>query len=138
MESRLTVVSGVTEIMSEDSPFEEEVVIGVHESGMVLEEGLITGGRSYCANCRRNVHCHVLVDDGKAEIVMTCKNDSCECRCRTHFACKKCGHLHPYGSECTHKDDERMTTSESDKNFEELMEKWKESQKVEGRPKKID
>ena len=108
--------------MSEVEP--DEVVIGVHESGIVLEEGLITGGRSYCANCRRNIHCRVVVEKGKAEIVMTCKGSDCECRCRTHFACKGCGHLHPYGTECTHKDDDFTPSPESERIFDELFEKW--------------
>ncbi len=117
---------------------DEEVVIGVHESGIFLEEGMVTGGRNYCANCKRNIHCHVKVDKETrdAEIIMTCKNNDCECKCRTHYACKKCGHLHPYGMECNKKDEEGKIDSKADEDFENLMETWRKSQEVEEKPKK--
>ena len=114
--------------MSEEE-IDEEIVIGRHESGILLEEGMITGGRNYCANCKRNVHCHVVVNDGKAEVIMTCKNNDCECKCRTHYACKRCGHLHAYGTECTHSDEEIIHSAESDKIFEEWVEKWTKKKK---------
>lgn len=122
--------------MSEEVP--DEIVVGRHESGIMLEEGMNTGGRSYCSNCRRNIHCHVKVDKktSEAEIIKTCRNDDCECKCRTHFACKRCGHLHPYGTECTHKDEEKKRDQKADDDFEELMEKWRKSQKVEVPKKK--
>jgi len=121
--------------MSEE--VQDEEVIGVHESGIMLEEGMNTGGRNYCANCKRNIHCHVVVEKGKAEIIMTCKNNDCECKCKTHFACKRCGHLHPYGSECNQKDEEAKRDSKADEDFNNLMDKWRKSQEVE-EPKKDD
>ena len=115
---------------------DDEVVVGVHASGIILEEGLNTGGRNYCANCKRNVHCHVVVKDSKADIIMTCKNTDCECRCKTHFACKKCGYLHPYGTVCNRKDEENKIDSKADEDFNDLMETWRKSQEVEEEPKK--
>ena len=49
---------------------DEETVIGVHHSGVELEEGMNTGKRNYCANCKRNVHCHVKIDGKEAEIIV--------------------------------------------------------------------
>jgi len=109
----------------------DEEVVGRHESGIMLEEGMITGGRSYCANCKRNVHCHVVVEKGKAEVIFTCRNDDCECRCRTHFACKRCGYLHPYGVKCDRVEEERKYNVKADNDFREFMDTWRESQKVE-------
>lgn len=105
----------------------DEVVVGVHESGILLEEGLNTGLRNYCSKCRKNVHCHVKVDDGKAAIIMTCSNDDCECKCRTHFACKRCGKLHPYGKECDYKEEVRKINKKDEAKFKKLMKKWEKS-----------
>jgi len=113
--------------MSEDESWNEEVVVGRHESGIMLEEGMITGGRSYCGNCKRNVHSHVVVKGGKAEVVFTCRNDDCECKCRTHFACKRCGYLHPYGEKCNRVVEEKKRDATADEKFNELMENWRES-----------
>lgn len=112
--------------MSEEE-IQDEVVIGVHESGIMLEEGMNTGGRSYCANCKRNVHCHVVVEKGKADVIFTCRNDDCECKCRTHFACKRCGHLHPYGVKCDKVEEEPKRNSAADEEFDKLMEDWKDN-----------
>ena len=92
------MASGVEKRMS------EEEVIGVHTgTGIELVEGMRMGGRNFCANCKRNIHCFVKVEDGKAEVKNTCKNEECECKCRTHYACKQCGYLHPYGDKCNRK-----------------------------------
>lgn len=113
--------------MKEES---DEILVGKHESGVLLEEGMNTGLRNYCAKCKRNVHCHVKVEKDKAEIVMTCSNDDCECRCRTHFACKRCGRLHPYGKQCTQVDeDDKPRDPKSEEEFQKLLESFKENKK---------
>jgi len=104
----------------------EEVVVGVHSSGIILEEGQRTGRNFYCSSCKRNVHCYVEVKDKKAEIIMTCSNDVCRCKCKTHYACKQCGYLHPYGKKCDRSEKERKSNAKSEASFEELMNKWKE------------
>ncbi len=109
---------------------DEEIVVGVHESGILLEEGVRTGGRNYCANCKRNVHCHVVVDDGKATIKMTCKNTDCECKCKTCFACKRCGYLHPYGTVCNRSDTQTVRDPKAEKEFQKLMKKWRKQTDV--------
>jgi len=108
---------------------EGEVVVGVHESGMELEEGHRTGRTFYCSNCKNNIHCYVEVKDKKAEIIKTCSNDACKCKCKTHFACKQCGYLHPYGVKCTNIEVETTTSKESDEVFEKLMDEWREENK---------
>lgn len=124
MGSCITMAIGVAEVMSEEE-IGEEVVVGKHESGILLEEGMITGLRNYCSKCKRNIHCHVVVnkETKEADVIMTCKPD-CECKCQTHYACKRCGHLHPYGTECTHIDEEPVRDPKAEEVFEELMEKW--------------
>ena len=109
--------------MSEEEP--DEIVVGRHESGILLEEGAITGIRNYCSKCKRNIHCHVVVDKetNEAEVIMTCRPD-CECKCQTHYTCKKCGHLHAYGTECNHNEIEKIPNPKWEKAFEDLMEKW--------------
>lgn len=111
----------------------EETVIGVHESGILLEEGLNTSySRNYCTNCRRKTHCFVKIDRETKEAIIhkTCNNDTCECKCRTHFACKKCGHLHPYGQKCNYS---QINTSErnpeDEERFQEIMENWRNLKK---------
>jgi hypothetical protein len=117
---------GVDEILSDEEP--EEIVVGRHVSGIILEEGLNTNtGRAYCSNCRRNIHCRVQIDKdtNEATIKMTCKNKECECKCKTHFACKRCGYLHPYGTTCSRVDAERQFDPKAEKAFQKLMDKWK-------------
>lgn len=107
----------------------EEVVVGVHASGIELVEGLNTSNsRNYCSNCKRKIHCYVKVDRETKEAIIhkTCKSDDCECKCRTHFACKQCGYLHPYGTKCDRLEIERKSNPKSEAVFDELMEKWKE------------
>lgn len=109
----------------------DEVVVGVHESGITLQEGLNTStSRNYCANCRRNTHCYVKVDRTTKEAIVhnTCKNDDCECKCKTHYSCKQCGFLHPYGQECNRFDSKINTDKKSDKKFNEIMDDWKKLQ----------
>ncbi len=105
----------------------EETVIGYHSSGIQLEEGLNTSlSRNYCANCKRKIHCYVKVDreTGEATVHNTCKSSSCECKCKSHYACKQCGYLHAYGTKCNRVEFEHIPNSEAEKRFQELMEKW--------------
>ncbi len=86
---------------------DDEEVIGVHASGIELQEGLNTSySRNYCSNCKRKIHCFVKVDKETKEAVIhkTCKTDDCACKCKTHYACKQCGLLHPYGGKCNKPD----------------------------------
>lgn len=102
----------------------DEVIVGRHESGVLLEEGLKTGGRNYCSKCKNNIHCHVKVTGKEAEIVMTCSNDDCVCKCRTHYACKNYGRLHPYGKKCTCTEETPQRDPKADDEFDKLMNDW--------------
>lgn len=109
----------------------EETVIGIHHSGIQLEEGTNTsGGRYYCVNCKKKIHCYVKVDRETNEAVVhnTCKDKICECKCKTHYACRQCGYLHPYGEKCNNIEDEKILNSESERTFQELMDKWNKQQ----------
>lgn len=117
----ISMAVGVAKIMSEIK--EEETTVGISHSGIELEEGIRTGISNYCSKCRRNVHCHVKVEGKTAEIVVTCSNDDCECRCRTHFACKRCGYLHPYGMKCDRLEEAQIRSEKNDKEFDEIMTK---------------
>lgn len=85
---------------------DEEIVgvhTGLHASGIELQEGRNTStNRNYCANCKRNIHCFVKIDRETREAIIhkTCRNDDCECKCKTHYACRICDRLHPYGTKC--------------------------------------
>jgi len=106
----------------------EEIVIGVHASGIELEEGLNTSNsRNYCSNCKKKIHCYVKVDRKTNEAIIhkTCKSPDCECKCKTHFACRQCGYLHPYGQKCN-RIESQQSNSKTDTKFEKLMEKWRE------------
>ena len=108
----------------------EETIVGVHSSGIMLEEGLNTSNsRNYCSNCRKKIHCYVKVNKitKEAKIHITCKNSSCECKCKTHFACKRCGYLHPYGQKCNYIESEIHYTSEDNIKFDKLMDKWRKA-----------
>lgn len=119
---------------------EGEVVVGVHHSGLELEEGLNTNNsRYYCTNCRKKIHCYVTVDRDTNEAIFhnNCKDKECECRCKTHFACKQCGYLHPYGEKCDRVQDEKPKYSkESEKEFEKIMSGWTKSHKEEAKVQK--
>lgn len=105
----------------------DETVIGVHGTGIDLEEGRTQTFRFYCSNCKRDIHSHVKVDDGKAEIVFTCTNDNCQCKCKTHFECKKLGKLHLHGTKCNCiVEDEILHSSEDEKKFQKIMDGWRE------------
>lgn len=85
----------------------EETIVGVHHSGIELQEGSNTSiSRYYCSNCKKKIHCYVKVDKNTKEAVVhnTCKSPDCECKCKTHYACKECGSLHPYGIDCNRRD----------------------------------
>jgi len=117
----------------------EETVVGVHSSGIQLEEGVNTsGGRYYCSNCKRKIHCYVTIDreTHEAKVHNTCKDKICECKCRTHYACKICGYLHPYGTKCDRPLEERTTTLKDDKAWEELLASFKVKDKKKDKKKK--
>ena len=106
----------------------DETIVGVHHSGIQLEEGVNTsGGRYYCTNCRKKIHCYVKVDKEtkEARVHNTCKDKICECKCKTHYACRQCGYLHPYGEKCNKVEVEKIPDPEAEKEFQELMDKWK-------------
>ena len=120
--------------MSKDFPVPslngEEIVVGVHSSGILLEEGLNTSlSRNYCSNCRRKTHCYVEVDRKTREAIIhnTCTKKDCECKCKTHFACKQCGSLHPYGTKCNRVEIKTGTSIKNDADFQNIMEKWKKT-----------
>ena len=109
---------------------EVETTIGVHESGIKLIEGEHIGNTFHCANCNKNIHCHVKVEKKKAEIIMTCNNDLCSCKCRTHYACKICGYLHWYGIMCNREDKKTTPSKESDDAFDQIIGNWRDNHKV--------
>jgi hypothetical protein len=111
----------------------EETIVGVHHSGISLQEGLNTSiSRYYCSSCKKKIHCYVKVDKDTKEAVVhnTCKSVDCECKCKTHYACKQCGSLHPYGEECN-RPESQMTPYDpkSDKLIEEINKIYNESRK---------
>lgn len=106
----------------------EETVIGIHESGIELQEGLNTSlSRNYCANCKRKIHCYVKVDKKtkEATVHITCKSSDCECKCKTHYACKQCGHLHAYGEKCNNTELEYIAKPKDDEAFQKILEDWR-------------
>jgi len=112
---------------------EEEEVVGVHASGIKLVEGLNTSNsRNYCSNCKRKIHCYVKVDRRTKEAVIhkTCKNDDCECKCKTHYACKLCGHLHPYGQKCNKPEIIHQINPKSDIIFNKIIKDYRKSQEL--------
>jgi hypothetical protein len=107
---------------------EDEEVIGVHESGIELQEGINTSySRNYCSNCKRKVHCYVKVDRETKEAVIhkTCKTDNCACKCKTHYACKQCGLLHPYGIKCTKLESPAKLNPEGDALIEKINDDYR-------------
>lgn len=102
----------------------DETIIGLHHSGITLQEGANTSiSRYYCSNCKRKIHCYVKVDKDTNEAIVhnTCKSPECECKCKTHYSCKQCGSLHPYGTECNRPDTTLTPTDpETDKLIEEI------------------
>lgn len=109
----------------------EEVIVGVHSSGIVLEEGLNTSlSRNYCSNCKRKTHCYVQVNRQTKEAIVhnTCTIKNCECKCKTHYACKRCGYLHPYGQKCNRIETERKINPKADAAFQKIMDSWREDQ----------
>jgi len=110
----------------------DEVVVGVHSSGIMLEEGLNTSlSRNYCSNCKKKIHCYVKVDKKTKEAIVhnTCKSTDCECKCKTHYACKQCGSLHPYGQKCNRIEVKSKSNTKSDTAFEKLLSDWRNKNK---------
>jgi len=109
--------------------FAEEIIEGLHESGIILQEGLnISLSRSYCSNCKNQIHCSVKIDKetGEAKIHKTCTNNTCKCKCKTHYACKKCGRLHPYSMKCNNIEVETNPDKKSDEIFNKIIKEWRE------------
>ena len=87
---------------------EKDIIIGKaadHIRPDALEGGSDPfGSRFRCGNCRGGaagsrklpLHCKVIAGEPK----INCNNEKCNCPCRTHYACKSCGHLHPYDQKC--------------------------------------
>ncbi len=110
----------------------DEVIIGLHHSGLILHEGANTSvGTSRCGKCNKKIHCYVTVDrdTAKAEFHNTCSVKDCECKCRTHYACKGCGHLHPYDKACNQVESKITINPENEKLFQELIDNWRKKSK---------
>ena len=120
----------------------EETVIGVHESGVQLVEGANTSNRFYCGSCGKGIHCRVKIDPKtkKADFINTCTNTNCECRCKTHYSCKLCGYLHPYGMNiCDYKEEEpKIISDEDEKAFEAINQSYRDDHKEDPVVKKHD
>lgn len=119
-------------ILSKDFPVPltsgEETVVGVHHSGVELQEGLNTNNsRYYCSNCKKKIHCYVKIDKDTHEAVVhnTCKSPDCECKCKTHYACKSCGYLHPYGQECDRQNNDVETDPNTDSLITDINEQFR-------------
>jgi hypothetical protein len=115
----------------------EETVVGVHSSGIMLEEGLNTSlSRNHCSNCRRKTHCYVEVNRKTREAIIhnTCTKKECECKCKTHFACKQCGSLHPYGQKCDRVEPKKLSNSKNDEEFDKIMNEYRKKQEEKNKP----
>ena len=101
----------------------EEQVVAVHSSGVKLVEGMNTNlSRYYCSNCKKKIHCYITIDKETQEATIhdTCKDKECECKCRTHYACKNCGHLHAIGELCNFKYEPAPVSKETDDLIEKI------------------
>ena len=108
----------------------EETVVGIHQSGIELQEGLNTSTRrNLCSNCNKNTHCYVKIDKETHEAIVhnTCKSPDCECRCKTHYSCRICGYLHPYGMKCNREEIERIPDPKADAEFDKFMLDWRKA-----------
>ncbi len=121
--------------MSKDFPNydgREETIVDVHRSKIELQEGLnISLSRYYCSSCKKKIHCYVKIDKETKEAVIhnTCRDSLCECKCKTHYACKSCGYLHPYGqSICDKVIPEKKPNATDDAIFDNIMDEWREQQ----------
>lgn len=122
-------------LTSDEFDGKEEEIIGVHTglhaSGIELQEGLNTSiSRNYCANCKRNIHCFVKIDKETKEAIVhkTCRNNDCECKCKTHYSCRECGYLHPYGQKCNRSEIETKIDPKSNAIFNKIISDYKKSQ----------
>ena len=110
----------------------DETIVGIHSSGIQLQEGLNTSNSTYrCSSCKKKIHCYVTIDreTNEAKIHNTCKDKVCECKCKTHYACKSCGYLHPYGSECNRVELEPIRDPKKDAEWEKLLTSFKTEDK---------
>jgi len=116
----------------EDNEKDEEIIgvhTGLHASGIELQEGLNTStSRNYCPNCKRNIHCFVKIDKETKEAIVhkTCRNNDCECKCKTHYSCRECGYLHPYGQKCNRPEIETKIDPKSDEIFNKIISDWRD------------
>jgi len=102
----------------------DEVIVGIHSSGVELVEGLSTStSRNYCSKCNHNIHCKVKVDRDTNEAIIekNCSNNDCRCSCRTKYACRICGNLHFYGKKCNRTEIEPERNPEYDELFQKIM-----------------
>lgn len=120
--------------LSEEFDEKEEIIgvhTGLHASGIELQEGLNTSiSRNYCSNCKINIHCFVKIDKETKEAIVhkTCRNVDCECKCKTHYSCRDCGYLHPYGQKCNRDEIETKIDPKSDAIFDKIISDYRKSQ----------
>jgi len=106
-----------------------EITIGTHTGNQMLESGdMAFNGRNYCSNCGKRppktpIHCYV---NSQGEAIVRCKSNDCECLCRTHYSCKICTHLHPYGQRCNIFEIGSQPNSQSDAIFNKIISDWQE------------
>ena len=95
-----------------------------HKSGIDLQISQAPSSTFRCSNCeKKKIHSYV----GSDGPVVRCSHKDCECKCKTHYACKQ-GRLHPYGSDCTCTDTDELVLGRS-ATVEALNAEWRESRK---------
>ena len=109
-----------------------EEILGKSGENQTLEGGADPfGSRFRCPNCRGGgekklpIHCKVVA----GEPVISCNNKECNCPCRTHYACKSCGHLHEYRTKCQVRDLVRSEPSKEMIKAIELVNAFAEEQR---------
>jgi len=108
---------------------DRETTVGTHTGTQTLESGdMAFSGRNYCSNCGKRppktpIHCYV---NSQGESIVRCKSNDCECLCRTHYSCKICTRLHPYGSKCNLPKLEKTSNPSSDAIFNKIISDWRE------------
>lgn len=113
--------------------FKGEEVIGVHKGDtQILIEGINESHtRYYCSNCKRKIHCYIKLhpETNEPSIHYSCKTEDCQCKCRTHYSCKNCGHIHPHGQKCLSNETNPPINQEQEETFQKLMDSWREGKK---------